>query len=446
VTEPLHDPFDEGARIDPLIAAKPSRRLHWWAAGAVGLVGLAAYGVQTVLGGLRAQEPDRAAAAEAPAALAEPRLERLQQELARQQEATPAPQSGASAPNARRRLSSAALPAASTSPRGEARISSAARDSAESQAPPPEGGGAEPLPDSRRYEVEKRDNAIAASRILALQHQEAQPDSPAKVPALERPPSGAAAEPVDGRAGAAGLELLKRIERVAAEAGGDRTAAARDWLAARRAESDSPVSAATVATVRPPASKYLVVQGSVLPAVLLTEIRSDLPGVLSAQVTDDVYDSVAASALLVPRGTKLVGEYDSRILDGQSAVLAAFGRLIFPNGSSVQLGAMPAADASGAAGLGGSVDTHFWARFGTQFLTAAIARVVQRRDGTYGLLGPGGAVVSPDAAGQILVESMRFTPRSVAALGPTITVRRGTRFDVVVNRDLSLDPAITGVR
>lgn len=443
----MRDPFDDTVPDDPLVTDKPSRRLHWWAAAAIGMVGLAAYGVQTMLGGLRAQEPDRAAAvAEPPAALAEPRLERLRQELARQQEATPMPKGASDPASARRHVSSVATPPVPVLPGDTAPAGQRAREASQVTAGATDGGGSEPIPDSRRYEADKRENAIAASKILAIQHHDAALDAAATGVPVDRPPAAVSAEPRDARPAGSALEWLRRIERVAAESSPDKSAAARDWLSARRVEGDSPISGATVAAVRPPVSKYLVVQGSVLPAVLLTEIRSDLPGVLSAQVTDDVFDSVGASILLVPRGTKLVGEYDSRVLEGQSSVLAAFNRLIFPNGSSVSLGAMPAAESSGAAGLGGDVDLHFWARFGTQFLTAAIARVVQRRDGTYGLLGPGGAVVAADAPGQILVESMRGTPRSITAVGPTITVRRGTRFDVVVNRDLSLDPAVTGVQ
>ncbi|MGH3262664.1 MAG: TrbI/VirB10 family protein, partial [Trebonia sp.] len=94
-------------------------------------------------------------------------------------------------------------------------------------------------------------------------------------------------------------------------------------------------------------------------AALITGIRSDLPGEVTAQVTEDVYDSPTGKALLIPQGARLVGQYDAQVTFGQSRVLLVWARLIMPNGRSVVLERQPAADAEGYAGLEDEVDNHW---------------------------------------------------------------------------------------
>jgi type IV secretion system protein TrbI len=104
-------------------------------------------------------------------------------------------------------------------------------------------------------------------------------------------------------------------------------------------------------SVEPPASPYVLQAGSVIPAALITGIRSDLPGEVTAQVTDDVYDSPTGKVLLIPQGVRLVGQYDSQVSFRQSRVLLVWTRLIMPNGRAIVLERQPAADAAGYAGL-----------------------------------------------------------------------------------------------
>jgi type IV secretion system protein TrbI len=105
-----------------------------------------------------------------------------------------------------------------------------------------------------------------------------------------------------------------------------------------------------------PASKYTVQAGSVIPAALLTGIRSDLPGQVTGQVTENVYDSPTGRYLLVPQGCKLIGVYDSQVSFGQSRVLLVWTRMIFPNGRSIVLERQAGADPEGYAGLEDQVD------------------------------------------------------------------------------------------
>jgi len=108
-----------------------------------------------------------------------------------------------------------------------------------------------------------------------------------------------------------------------------------------------------------PISPYVLQAGSVIPAALVTGIRSDLPGQVTAQVTANVYDSPTGRILLVPQGSKLVGLYDSQVEFGQSRVLLAWTRLILPGGRSIVLDRQPAGDPQGFAGLEDRVDRHW---------------------------------------------------------------------------------------
>ena len=108
-----------------------------------------------------------------------------------------------------------------------------------------------------------------------------------------------------------------------------------------------------------PASRYIVQAGSVVPAALITGIRSDLPGEITAQVTENVYDSPSGKFLLIPQGARLIGQYDSQISFGQSRVLLVWRRIIMPNGTSIVLEHQAAADSAGYAGLEDEVDYHW---------------------------------------------------------------------------------------
>src|SRR3546814_7130556 len=101
--------------------------------------------------------------------------------------------------------------------------------------------------------------------------------------------------------------------------------------------------------------------GTVIPAALLTTVNSDLPGQVIASVTEHVYDSVTGRHLLIPQGSRLIGQYDSQVAYGQRRVLLVWTRLIRPDGSSLVLDRLPATDAAGQAGLAERVEWH-WAR------------------------------------------------------------------------------------
>jgi type IV secretion system protein VirB10 len=188
--------------------------------------------------------------------------------------------------------------------------------------------------------------------------------------------------------------------------------------------------------VMPPASPYILQAGAVIPAALITGIRSDLPGQITAQVTENVYDSPTGSLLLIPQGTRLIGAYDAGVTFGQRRVLLVWNRLILPNGSSIVLERQPGADASGFAGLEDGVDYH-WAELlqaaGLSTLLAVGAELATDEEDRLIRALRDGAQDTINQAGQAIVQRQ-------LQVAPTLTIRPGFPVRVIVTRDLVLEP------
>ena len=122
----------------------------------------------------------------------------------------------------------------------------------------------------------------------------------------------------------------------------------------------------------PQISPFELKRGSVIPATLVTGINSDLPGRITAQVSQNVYDSATGHQLLIPQGAKLFGRYDSDVSFGQSRVLVVWTDIIFPNGSTLQIGGMAGTDSAGYGGFKDKVDNHYLRTFGSAILVALI--------------------------------------------------------------------------
>lgn len=194
---------------------------------------------------------------------------------------------------------------------------------------------------------------------------------------------------------------------------------------------------ATVSSERvtAPVSPNIVQAGSVIPAALLTGIQSDLPGQITAQVTQNVYDSPTGRILLIPQGSRLIGEYDSEVSAGQNRVLLAWDRLILPGGRSILLDRQPGADASGMAGIRDRVNYHW----GNMLKAALIST----------LLGAGTELVT--GSDDDLVRALRYgTQDTISQTGrqvvqrevnvpPTLTVRPGHMLRVLVTRDIVIE-------
>ncbi|MGN8001136.1 TrbI/VirB10 family protein [Sphingomonas sp. 22176] len=186
----------------------------------------------------------------------------------------------------------------------------------------------------------------------------------------------------------------------------------------------------------PPASPNMLFAGSIIAASLITGLRSDLPGLVTAQVTERVFDSATGNILLIPQGARLIGSYDSVAAFGQKRALVVWQRIIFPDGSSIRLDNMPATDSSGYSGLADKVDFHTWALLKGVTIST--------------LLGVGSNVTFSGESD--LVQAIRqSTQQNVSRAGdqitsrnlqiqPTITIRPGAPVRLVVHRDLILAP------
>lgn len=186
-----------------------------------------------------------------------------------------------------------------------------------------------------------------------------------------------------------------------------------------------------------PASPYVLQAGSIIPAALVTGLRSDLPGQITAQVTENVYDTPTGGSLLIPQGARLIGVYDSQVSFGQSRLLLVWTRLILPNGNSIVLERQPGADATGQAGLEDGVDHHWGALFKAALLSTILAVGTElgsdQNDSDIVRALRRGTGDTVNQAGQQVV-------RRNLNIQPTLTIRPGYPVRVIVTRDLVLEP------
>jgi len=186
-----------------------------------------------------------------------------------------------------------------------------------------------------------------------------------------------------------------------------------------------------------PVSPYTLNAGSIIAASLITGLNSDLPGLVTAQVTENAYDSTTGHILLIPQGARLIGRYDSVVAFGQRRALVVWQRIVLPNGSSIRIDNVPATDLSGYAGLSDKVDAHTW-----QLLKGI---------GLATLLGVGTELSLGDSESD-LVRAIRESAQQSTSrasdqivmknlnVQPTIKVRPGWPLRVVVHKDIVLAP------
>lgn len=190
--------------------------------------------------------------------------------------------------------------------------------------------------------------------------------------------------------------------------------------------------------LEPSASSHVVMAGSVIAASLVTGINSDLPGMVIAQVTRNVFDSITGRVLLIPQGSRLIGNYDSQVTYGQSRALLVWQRLVLPDGRSLRLDNMPASDPQGYAGLEDKLNAHT----GRLLKGAAIATLLSV--GTeLSLSGDSDLVdaIRQGTQGSVSRAGDSITRRNLD-VAPTIEVRPGAPVRLLVRQDLVLEPWI----
>jgi type IV secretory pathway VirB10-like protein len=193
--------------------------------------------------------------------------------------------------------------------------------------------------------------------------------------------------------------------------------------------------------LREPISPWEVKAGTVIPAALITAINSDLPGEVIAQVTEPVYDHATGRTVLIPQGSRLIGQYDSQVAYGQERALIAWNRVIMPNGNSINIGSMTGADLTGASGLRDRVNDHF-GQLAKGILISTLFSVGAASAQDASAQASGNLVVNSAGSGvanNAQEVGQRITERDLSRQ-PTITVRAGWPLRVLVSKDIILAP------
>jgi type IV secretion system protein VirB10 len=195
-----------------------------------------------------------------------------------------------------------------------------------------------------------------------------------------------------------------------------------------------------------PESLYELRAGFIIPGILIGGINSDSPGQIVAQVGQNVYDTATGRHLLIPLGSRLVGSYDSDIAYGQERLLVAWQRIIFPDGKALDIGAMPGADSTGYSGFNDQTNHHFVRTFGSAFLMSAVvaATSLSQLYGN-GIGGNNSQYTNQPTTASTLNQALgqqlgQVTAQMIAKnlnIAPTLEIRPGFRFNVVVTKDLS---------
>ena len=194
-------------------------------------------------------------------------------------------------------------------------------------------------------------------------------------------------------------------------------------------------------TLQTPRSPYQVMAGTIIPAALVTGINSDLPGQIVAAVTENVYDTVTGRHQLIPQGARLIGEYDSGVAFGQSRVLLVWSRIIMPDGSSIVLDRLPGVDTAGYSGLEDEVDNHWFRLIGGAVLSSLLGisaelAAPENRGGD----GDRIIIATRDGARETINDVGQQITRRNLNIQPTLKVRPGFPFRVIVNKDFVLRP------
>ncbi len=227
-------------------------------------------------------------------------------------------------------------------------------------------------------------------------------------------------------------EALKTAELASGKAGG--TAAKKKTLG----QQERGAGVYDTHLVRRPASPYEIQAGSVIPATLVTGIDSDLPGSITAVVSRDVFDSISGAYLEIPAGTRVVGTYTAGGKVGQNRVLVAWTRLIFPNGSYLNLGAMEGASGRGYSGFHDQTNDHTWEIFKNALLMTLLNVGI-------GMADPGGgSALQTPTASQSAEQAMAASFGQVETqmlqanmdIAPTQIIRPGYQFGIVVTKDM----------
>lgn len=297
--------------------------------------------------------------------------------------------------------------------------------------PPPPADGDDKLRDARMAMLQKaimaktRLTSSAAKPGDGRQEQPGQappprPGGPLAPPGAARPsPSGPPASRVPGVGGDAPYRADNNYAKFDNADGGDRW-----WLGN---------------TTEKPHSPFELRAGFVIPAILMSGVNSELPGQIIGQVSEDVYDTPTGKHKLIPQGTRLVGTYNSDVAYGQSRVLIAWQRLVFPDGRAMDIGAMPGTSSDGYSGFKDKVNNHYVRIFGSALLMSGVIAGVTKvnNDTNNDPFGTStGSILSQSIARELSNVTTQLIRKNLN-ISPTLEIRPGYRFNVMVVKDLN---------
>jgi len=194
------------------------------------------------------------------------------------------------------------------------------------------------------------------------------------------------------------------------------------------------------AKMEAPRSPYELRAGFVIPAMLISGINSEVPGQIIAQISQGVYDTATGKHLLLPQGSRLIGGYSSDVSYGQSRVLVAWQRIVFPDGKAMDIGAMPGSDSAGYAGLHDQTNNHYVRIFGSALLMSGIVAGIslsQDRASSDNSDRETASSAMSEALGQQLGQVTAQMIAKNLNIAPTLEIRPGYRFNVMVTKDLT---------
>jgi type IV secretion system protein VirB10 len=409
------DKKDEGDRAG---SGLPSQRLHW-IIGSVALaaaIGIAITGVGTHGGGTKPSKPGATRATRGNSFQPTPRSSTLQQVLKKQR---------AEAMKKEKKEKN----------KGKADQGKAGKKEGMGFGVP---SGLSAFAAPNRRAMAAKNGQIAASPIFAVEVRGA--SSPTRGREGAAPSLGLAPplQPVTNVGGKGLLKGLANLERAAQNATRRPSIASRQerWLRTHGGPA-SGYGAISHVLAKLPGS--LLYPGTSIPAITLTRIDTQSPGLIVAQVTRNVYASDGRE--VVPQGSRVIGQYDSQTFDGQYRVVVAFNRMVFPDGREVVLGGSQGVGPAGAAGVGGNVHTHFWKALGASLMVAfmdeGVAAVGPKTQVRYP--GSGASMSTPSQTGaQVFASQAQRILEPYTSIRPTITVPAGKSVRIMVRRTIQL--------
>jgi len=188
--------------------------------------------------------------------------------------------------------------------------------------------------------------------------------------------------------------------------------------------------------------------GSIIPVLLITGIDSTLPGYISGQVSQNVWDTATGYNLLIPQGTKVFGQYQNNIIMGQERVFVVWQRLIFPDGRAMTLKDMPGGDQLGYAGLKDKVNNHYFRIYGHALLMSLVTGGTAYAMNTLDSDNSDETTTLNESMGTAFADQMGRTTMGLLEkhmnMSPTLTIRPGYRLNIIAVKDLEFSEPYEG--